>query len=139
MKCYIVKKGKALPVFANFYPAFLINEDRKQAFKIIILQCHLPAPFDPFGIILGSVGYLAFLQSFQTNYGPTQPHVLWVLGLFKWLDHETNHPSLVLRLNVVPYPLSPIYSDTSANEDNSFRNHIRQPKRDFTQVSIEIV
>ena len=30
-----------------------------------------------------------------------------------------------------------IYSDTSANEDNSFRNHIRQPKRDFPQVSIE--
>ena len=29
------------------------------------------------------------------------------------------------------------YSDTSANEDNSFRNHIRQPKRDFPQVSIE--
>ena len=24
-----------------------------------------------------------------------------------------------------------IYSDTSANEDNSFRDHIRQPKRDF--------
>jgi len=23
------------------------------------------------------------------------------------------------------------YSDTSANEDNSFRNYIRQPKRDF--------
>ena len=23
------------------------------------------------------------------------------------------------------------YSDTSANEDNSFRNHIRFPKRDF--------
>jgi len=23
------------------------------------------------------------------------------------------------------------YSDTSANEDNSFRNHIRLPKRDF--------
>ena len=30
-----------------------------------------------------------------------------------------------------------LYSDTSANEDNSFRNHIRQPKRDFPQVSIE--
>ena len=30
-----------------------------------------------------------------------------------------------------------IYSDTSANEDDSFRNHIRQPKRDFPQVSIE--
>ena len=29
------------------------------------------------------------------------------------------------------------YSDTSANEDNSFRNHIRQPKPDFPQVSIE--
>ena len=29
------------------------------------------------------------------------------------------------------------YSDTSANEDNSFRNDIRQPKRDFPQVSIE--
>ena len=28
------------------------------------------------------------------------------------------------------------YSDTSANEDNSFRNHIRQPKRDFPYVSI---
>ena len=24
-----------------------------------------------------------------------------------------------------------LYSDTSANEDNSFRNHIRWPKRDF--------
>jgi len=23
------------------------------------------------------------------------------------------------------------YSDTTANEDNSFRNHIRWPKRDF--------
>ena len=30
-----------------------------------------------------------------------------------------------------------LYSDTSANEDNSFRNHIRLPKRDFPQVSIE--
>ena len=29
------------------------------------------------------------------------------------------------------------YSDTSVNEDNSFRNHIRQPKRDLPQVSIE--
>ena len=29
------------------------------------------------------------------------------------------------------------YSYTSANEDNSFRNHIRQPKRDFPQVSTE--
>ena len=29
------------------------------------------------------------------------------------------------------------YSDTSANEDNSFQNHIRQSKRDFLQVSIE--
>ena len=29
------------------------------------------------------------------------------------------------------------YSDTSANEDNSFRNHIRKPKRDFPQVSTE--
>jgi len=25
----------------------------------------------------------------------------------------------------------PEYNDTSANEDNSFRNHIRSPKRDF--------
>ena len=33
--------------------------------------------------------------------------------------------------------LSMKYSDTSANEDNSFRNHIRLPKRDFPQVSIE--
>ena len=29
------------------------------------------------------------------------------------------------------------YSDTSANEDNAFRYHIRQPKRYFPQVSIE--
>ena len=29
------------------------------------------------------------------------------------------------------------FGDTSANEDNSFRNHIRQPKHDFPQVSIE--
>ena len=28
------------------------------------------------------------------------------------------------------------YSDTSANEDNSFRNHILQPKSDFPQVFI---
>ena len=28
-----------------------------------------------------------------------------------------------------------LYSDTSANEDNSFRNHIRYPKRDFPYVS----
>ena len=32
---------------------------------------------------------------------------------------------------------TPKYSDTSATKDNSFRNHIRQPKRDFPQVSIE--
>ena len=36
----------------------------------------------------------------------------------------------------VPLVLIAEYSDTSANEDNSFRNHIRQPKRDFPQVSI---
>ena len=29
------------------------------------------------------------------------------------------------------------YSGTSANEDNSLRNHIRLPKRDFPWVSIE--
>ena len=30
-----------------------------------------------------------------------------------------------------------LHSDTSANEDHSFRNHIRQPKRDFPQVSTQ--
>ena len=40
--------------------------------------------------------------------------------------------------NVEQIPNFPsTYSDTSANEDNSFRNHIRQPKRDFPQVSTE--
>ena len=28
------------------------------------------------------------------------------------------------------------YSDTSANEDNSLRNHVRYPKRDFPYDSI---
>jgi hypothetical protein len=28
-------------------------------------------------------------------------------------------------------PAGFLYSDTSTNEDNSFRNHIRYPKRDF--------
>jgi hypothetical protein len=27
--------------------------------------------------------------------------------------------------------IATVYSDTSANEDNSFRDHIRYPKRDF--------
>ena len=39
------------------------------------------------------------------------------------------------------YNLNSKYSDTSANEDNSFRNNIRQPKRDFlpTQVGLPYV
>jgi hypothetical protein len=72
-----------------------------------MLHSHLSAQFYPFGIISGSVGYLAVLQRFQINYGPTQPPVLWVLGLLKWLDHETNHPSLVVRLSIMSGTIPP--------------------------------
>ena len=47
------------------------------------------------------------------------------VGIMEDLSFDPNH-----RHNLK-------YSDISAKEDNSFRNHIRQPKRDFLQVPIE--
>ena len=44
----------------------------------------------------------------------------------------------ILWNQLIPHGLTvTLYSDTSSNEDNQFRNHIHQPKRDFPQVSIE--
>ena len=38
---------------------------------------------------------------------------------------DIDQSSVVLRQNINVYTLLSKYSDTSANEDNSFRNHIR--------------
>jgi len=47
--------------------------------------------------------------------------------------YEGENRTALLRVFFIFARRAPVtvYSDTSANEDNSFRNHIRYPKRDL--------